>query len=230
MSDLAAGTRFAVYVVPPATDPFYQLGTRLLGYDLRARRSAAFPEFVSPAWQTEAGPYGFHLTVVEGFYTEAAHLSAIEQEVRACLACLSPDAELTLTGGQLEDWDGGKVWVQRFEPSPALLVVQTLLLARLAPFVSASPFADKPRRPYEDARMRLLFTPRGLDTYQPHFTLMEPYGGDDPEGLRARLSALTQPYDALKVEALSLCLKPAGEKRWQIRNEIALPYTPSKSD
>ncbi len=198
MSDPAAGTRFAVYVVPPATDPFYQLGTRLLGYDLRARRSVPLPEFVSPDWQTDAGPYGFHLTVVEGFYTEAARLSGVEQELRACLACLSPEAELTLTGGHLEDWDGGTVWVQRFEPSPALLVVQTLLLARLAPFVSASPFADQPRRPYEEARMRLLSTPRGLDTYQPHFTLMEPYGGDDPGGLRARLSALLRPHEALE--------------------------------
>ncbi|AWN23640.1 hypothetical protein DKM44_10695 [Deinococcus irradiatisoli] len=234
MTDPAAGTRFAVYVVPPADSAYYRLGSQLLGHDLRARRALPLPDFLRAEWQNDAGPYGFHLTVVEGFYTSPDQLPAIAAAVRACLACLAPDADLKLSGGHIEAWDDATTWVQRFEASPALLAAHVLLLSQLAPFVSASPFdaevaAGKWSWPFEQARMRLLHTPRGLDTYQPHFTLVQPYGGD-PDALRSRLEPLTRPYGELRVETLALCLKPAGQTRWQILEEFGLPLTSSEAD
>lgn len=228
MTDSPLGTRFAVYLVPPASSPFYQLGSQLLGYDVRARRSLPLPDFLRPEWQASAAPYGFHLTVVEGFYTDLATLSAVEREARLCLGCLSPGADLTLGSGHLEAWEDGRVWVQRFEAPPAFLVLHTLLSARLAPFVTASPFdaevaAGKWQRPFEVARMQLLRTPRGLDTYQPHFTLVQPYGGHDPDGLRARLETLTRPFERLEVGSLALCVKPADEPHWHLQAEWPLP-------
>lgn len=222
-----AATRFAVYLVPIASSDFYQLGSRLLGYDLRTGQRTALPDFLEPAWQTSAQPYGFHLTVVEGFYTGPQQLPAIADEVQRCIACLSPAADFTLSGGQLEAWDNGKVWVQRFEPSPALLVLHTLLLSRLAPFVTASPFdqevaAGKWQRPFEQARMQLLRTPRGLDGYQPHFTLVQPYQGDQPQVLRAKLEALMRPHTHLNISSLALCVKPSGQTHWQIQQEFEL--------
>lgn len=234
MSDLAAGTRFAVYVVPPQASAYYHLGSQLLGYDVRARRHLPLPSFLRPEWQADAGPYGFHLTVVEGFYADPGQLPAIAGEVRRCLACFSPGADLRLSGGRVEAWDDAQTWVQRFGASPALLVAHTLLLARLAPFVTASPFdhevaAGKWPRPFEQARMTLLHTPRGLDTYQPHFTLVQPYGGD-PAPLRARLEDLTRPYTNLSVKALALCFKPDGQTHWQVYQEFELPRAASKAD
>ena len=218
-------TRFAVYIVPPAEHPFYQVGSSLLGHDLRAQTRLPLPEFIRPEWQTDAAPYGLHMTVVEGFYTDPVNLEAIEAEARACLECLSPGANLTLSGGHLDVWDGGEVWVQRYRPTPALLVLHTLLLSRLAPFVSASPFdkevqEGKWQRPFERARMKLLHTPRGLDTFEPHFTLVQPYGGDDPAALRERLEALIRPFSELEVNRLALCVKPQGQTDWQIRAEF----------
>jgi hypothetical protein len=35
--------KFAIYFVPPAESPFYQLGTHVLGYDVRGRTSATMP-------------------------------------------------------------------------------------------------------------------------------------------------------------------------------------------
>ena len=225
MTDPHSATRFAVYIVPPAEHPFYRLGSSLLGHDVRARERLPLPDFIRPEWQSEASPYGLHLTVVEGFYTEASKLDAIEAEARACLACLSPGAGLTLSGGHLDVWDGGAVWVQRYTPTPALLVLHTLLLSRLSPFVSASPFdkevqEGKWQRPFEQARMKLLHTPRGLDTFEPHFTLVQPYSGDDPASLRRELEALTRFFSELEVNQLALCVKPQGEENWQIRAEF----------
>lgn len=227
MNDSLTSARFAVYCVPPAESAHYQLGSGLLGYDLRARQALPLPDFLRPEWQESASPYGFHLTVVEGFYTDPERLGDIEREMRACLACLAPGADVGLSGGHIEAWDDGETWVQRFTPSPALLVLHTLLLSRLSAFVTASPFAGevaagKYSRPFEQARMALLHTPRGLDTFQPHFTLIQPYGGGQPQTLRIRLEALTQPFSAFKISALALCFKPPGETHWQIVQEIAL--------
>ncbi|WP_293912062.1 hypothetical protein [Deinococcus sp.] len=222
------GTRFAVYAVPPAGGEYYRLGTRLLGYDLRARQHVALPDFLRPEWQRDAGPYGLHLTVVEGFYTGPEHLGAIEAEARACLNCLSPGAVMSLHGGCIAEWDGGETWVHLFTPSLALSVIQTLLLARLSPFVTASPFSAAAAQgrwntPHERARLQLLRTPRGLDSYQPHFTLIQPYGGD-PAGLRQRLEALTRPHHQMHFAALALCVKPEGESHWHVRSEFG-PHT-----
>ncbi len=226
----ADSTRFAVYVCPPAQDPFYQWGSNLLGYDVRARRALPLPDFLQPEWQREAGPYGFHLTLVEGFYTDAAQLDAIEAETRACCACLSPQADLRLTHGRLEVWRG-EVMVWRLDASPDLRVLHTLLSARLAPFVTHSPFDDEVRdhpgryaQPYERARLRLLRTPRGLDSWEPHFTLVQPFGGAEAQAadVAERLRAGAAPYPALVVPSVALFVQPAGEARWQVRRNIPL--------
>ncbi|ULH16571.1 hypothetical protein MF271_08355 [Deinococcus sp. KNUC1210] len=225
--DPRQGTRFAVYLCPEADSPYYQLGSTLLGYDVRAQRQTELPAWIDPAWQTAAAPYGLHLTLVEGFSCDAADLPAIEEEVRGCMACLSPHADLHLSGGQVEAWNGGAVLAHVFTPSPHLLMLHAFLLARLSRFVTHSPFEDElaehPERyqtPWEQARMRLLRTPRGLDSFQPHFTLVQPYTGPDPEGLRSRLQGLVAGYGEQRYHSVSLFVKPGGEERWQLRAEI----------
>lgn len=227
--DPRAGTRFAVYLCPSADDPYYQLGSQLLGYDVRARRELALPDFVTPEWQAQARPYGLHLTLLEGFYGDPADWDAIEREAAACLACLSPDADLRLSGGRVEAWESGRVLVQRFDASRDLCILQTLLLARLSPFVTHSPFddelADHPERypaPFERARLALLRTPRGLDTWQPHYTLVQPYGGGDAAGMVARLEALTAPHAEQRVTVVGLFRKDQGDDHWRVVRDLPL--------
>lgn len=227
MPDPRSGTRFAVYLCPPQDDPYYEAGSTLLGFDVRAGRERPLPDFLTPQDQADAGPYGLHLTVVEGFFTDSAWWPQIEAEARACVACLSPDAALTLRGGRVEVWDDGETWVHRFDPDAALLVLHTLLLARLSRFVTASPFAEQVAQgryaqPFEQARLGLLHTPRGLDSWRPHFTLVQPYGGGDPAGLRARLEGLTSPHHTQTYRSVALFEKREGEARWRVRAELPL--------
>ena len=230
MSPSTDALRFAVYLCPPAGDPFYQLGSELVGHDVRARRALPLPDFLRPEWQRDAQPYGFHLTLVEGFYTDPAQLPAIEAETRGCCACLSPAADLRLTGGRLEVWRG-QVIVWRLNASPDLRVLQTLLSARLAPFVTHSPFDDEVREhpgryaePYQRARLKLLRTPRGLDSWEPHYTLVQPFTGSEAEqgALTGRLAPQLEPFTEQAVNAVSLFVKPADEARWQLRQDIGL--------
>ena len=82
-TDPRTGTRFAVYLCPPAGSEYYRLGSETLGYDVRARREIPLPADILPEWQTQAGPYGFHLTLVEGFYCAPEALPELETELRA---------------------------------------------------------------------------------------------------------------------------------------------------
>lgn len=227
MPDSRHGTRFAVYLCPQVDDPYYCLGSELLGFDVRAGREVPLPDFLRREDQVDAGPYGLHLTVVEGFFTDPAWWPDIEAEVRACVACLSPGEGLTVTGGRVEVWDEGTTYVHRFDASAPLLVLHTLLLARLARFVTASPFdaqvaQGRYAQPFEQARIRLLHTPRGLDSWQPHFTLVQPYGGSAPAELRERLEELTVPHHAQTYRSVTLFEKREGEERWQVRADLPL--------
>lgn len=231
MPDAPDGLRFAVYLCPPATDPFYQLGSAVLGHDVRAGRTLPLPAFIRPEWQREAGPYGFHLTLVEAFSTLPERWAALEAELAACYACLSPQANLHLTGGRLERWQG-QVLAWRLEASPDLKLFQTLLAARLAPFAVHSPFDDEvaehPQRyaaPHERACLRLFGTPRVLDRWQPHFTLVQPFQGDEVEAreLMAELDRAFSPYREQAVTSLALFRKEAGQERWQVARDFPLP-------
>jgi len=228
MSDTPGqGTRFAVYLVPPAEDAFYQLGSAALGYDVRARAHVTQLPEVQPEWIEKAGQYGFHATLVEAFECDPASFPAIEQDITDIMACLAPQARLHLGRGRTEIWDDGTVIVRRFDANETLLVLHTLLLARLARFVTGSSFERAARAdgkyaaPHEWARMRLFRTPRGLDSFRPHFTLVEPYTGGNAEELAARLDARFEPYATLEFSAVTL-LRQDGTAPFRVVRDIPL--------
>jgi hypothetical protein len=74
--------KFAIYYIPQADDPFYRLGTSVLGYDVRTRTSVAppsdFQENLGPfdaGWTAISRSYGFHLTITETIDCHRATLS-----------------------------------------------------------------------------------------------------------------------------------------------------------
>ena len=221
MSASEDSVRFAVYLVPPAEDPYYQLGSAALGYDVRRRREVERLPGTRAPWVSKADPFGFHATIVEAFECDAASFPAIEEEIRACLGCLAPSSTLELSNGRIETWDGGEVIVHRFDPNPALHALHVLLLARLGRFVTGSSFerlmksGEKYQEPHQKARISVLHTPRGLDTWEPHFTVVDPYGGEDAEGLAADLDERFELYSALKFDTVTL-LRQDGSAPYEV--------------
>ena len=215
-------TRFAVYLVPSAEDAFYQLGSAVLGYDVRAARPVPRLPEVEPEWTAKAGQYGFHLTLLEAFECDVRRFPEIEAEIERVCACIAPTSRLHLGGARTEVWDDDTVIVRRFDASTPVLVLHTLLLARLAPFVTGSSFERMTQRDpkryseaYERARLHLFHTPRGLDTWEPHFTLVEPYTGMDVHDLAAHLDDRFEPYPTLELGTVTL-LRQDGRAPFRI--------------
>lgn len=204
---------FGVFFIPPARSRLYRFGSALLGYDIRAGApplpssspSSSPPpsDGPDPRWSAAARPFGFHLTVVEAYALPASGPSGgerawaeVERETAALLACAHPGSRFALRPRGLERWRDGEVWVLRFEASPALAVLQAALVARLSRLAERSLFHEEldahperyPER-YQRARMRVLLTPRGLDSWRPHFTLLNPYRGPAASPITAWLEA-----------------------------------------
>lgn len=222
-------TRFAVYLIPPAGENVYQLGSAALGYDVRAGKNASQLPEVRPEWVKKAGQYGFHCTVVEAFECDERSFPEIEAELAACCACLAPTSPLELSNGRAVTWDDGTVIALRYDPNAALQTLQTLLLSRLARLVTGSSFVRlvqedpaKYSEPYQRARLKLFHTPRGLDSWQPHFTLVEPYTGKDVEELRERLETRFGPYRTLSFTGVTL-LRQDGEAPFQVVRDFTAP-------
>jgi hypothetical protein len=95
--------KFAIYFVPPAESPFYQLGTHVLGYDVRGRTSATMPPGLEAdfgrfdaAWTAIARPFGFHLTVCDALDCDWATIPVVERELVDLFSCFDPATEFAL--------------------------------------------------------------------------------------------------------------------------------------
>src|SRR2546421_1894966 len=95
--------KFAVYYIPEQEDEFYQLGTNILGYDVRKCQAVTMPfhlqsqfgQFDS-SWNTLSQSYGLHLTINDALDCHWAALPQIERELVDLLACFDPSHLFTL--------------------------------------------------------------------------------------------------------------------------------------
>ena len=130
--------KFAVYYIPPAESPFYQFGSGLLGYDIRA--GAALPHNnpardrltgFDPAWVDRAAEYGFHVTVAGTYTCDPADLDAVRAGVAAVMDCFNPAHAFTLRPMALEWWGDPAAVLLVCTPNSHFQMLHTALCAYL---------------------------------------------------------------------------------------------------
>ena len=231
--------RFAVYYIPQADDPFYRLGTTLLGYGIRGRASVALPHDLheqfgqyEESWAAISRPYGFHLTITEALDCSWAAIPGIERELADLLGCFDPSHSFAL-----RRWDQNPVgiWgeagrnslVLLYEPNEYLRMLHTLLVARLNPLGTGSGYLRRylahPEQeipPYEALQIKLFYSPKIFDSWYPHFTVLNPYTGGEPARIASLLGSLFEPFANLTVQTACLLIQVDGEANWQIYREF----------
>ena len=227
---------FALYYIPPAESRFYRLGSSLLGYDVRAERALrTLSEIqetfgtIRDAWVVEARDFGFHLTVTEAMTYDPADLSEIEAEVDRILRSFDPESEMSLTLQGLRRWRGEQVWVLEYESSRALHLLQAVLVARLSLLGKSSMFfqeiAEHPEHysaPFERQRLETFLSPRSLDSWQAHFTLLNPHPPHTDPRLAAALTDIFGKFERLEPTSFCLVLKE-NDAPWRVQREYAWP-------
>jgi len=234
--------KFAVYYIPPAESALYRRGSEILGYDVRAGlflpddnpTRAALPEF---DWVARPQTYGFHITTGYSLYFDRPTLPQIEQAMDDVFNCFDTSAAFTFTPAaeRVVFWRD-EIVVLRYDPNPAMLMLHTMLIARINPYGKASnmsdSYADKDPaalNPLYAHRVRQYYTPYMLDGWVPHFTLMMPYTGSDPQAMRA---ALLDMFDAepISVESICLLVSEDEETHYRLHREYFLADYPQPLD
>ncbi|HEY7832692.1 MAG TPA: DUF1045 domain-containing protein [Ktedonobacterales bacterium] len=233
--------RFAVYFVPETDDEFYRLGSQLMRYDVRARKpihmSSALrdrlPTF-DTAWAAKARPFGFHLTLCDAIDCTWAAVALVERELEALIGCFDPLHPFTLQ--QLPDhpiavWGqpGDAIMALRYEPNDYMVMLTTLLVARLNPLGTGSGYLQRyllgedNHPPHRAQLTRLFYSPWVLDNWVPHFTLLNPFRGDEREAVAQALASAFAPFATLTIRSVCLMVQAREDSHWLIYREFWRP-------
>ncbi len=234
--------KFAVYYVPRGEDEFYRLATEILGYDVRARKPVQMSEnlknrFLSlggfvEGWVRDAHPYGFHLTISDAIDFNFGDIMSIEKEIDDIMNCFSPDNPFTLQSLKndfVTFWrvQNGDAVVLRYDPNDYLKVLHTLVVARVHTLGVGSGYLQRylkdpsqyEERPYRAHRILKFYSPTVLDSYSPHFTLLNPYTGENKE-LSCLFSEMFGKFSEIRIDSICLLLQMSKDENWQIYREF----------
>lgn len=228
--------KFAVYYIPPAESTLYQRGSEILGYDVRTGQPlpldnptrSALPEF-DEAWVLQPQTYGFHVTTGYSLYFDTETLPEIEQAMHDVFNCFGVGVpfELTPVTERIAFWRD-EICVLHCVPNPAMLMLHTMLIARVNPYGTASnvskAYEDKSPAnldPVRAHRVKQYYTPYMLDGWIPHFTLMMPYSGTQQDAMHKALLALFPP-DPIPVESICLLVREDDETHYRLHREFLL--------
>ncbi|GAB5494224.1 MAG: hypothetical protein Phog2KO_44390 [Phototrophicaceae bacterium] len=228
--------KFAVYTIPSADSTLYQRGSELLGYDVRTGEfipednptRRMLPEFDTD-WVKKPQTYGFHMTTGYSLFYEPAILPQIEAEIETVIACFSNHVnfELAPATDPIPFWRDN-IAVLHFEPNPAMLMLHTMLTARVNPYGTSSTISEtyakmNPQEidPIKAIRVQKFYTPHILDSWTPHFSLMYPYTGQNPTDMKEALLQLFPPKQ-LSVETICLLIRDDKDTHYRLYREFKL--------
>jgi hypothetical protein len=229
--------KFAVYYVPEERDELYRLGSSVVGYDIRKRKTVQtleelrhIPGFTDH-WVQKARPHGFHLTIGDSIDFELGKISEIQNEISELLGCFNPEHKFALRRRHddfVAYW--GSAVVLRYDPNDHLKVLHALIAALIDPIGTGSGYLrrhlDDPERestrPYRINRTLKFYSPMIFDSYAPHFTLLHPHTGESREELTRLFSNTFARFDEVVLGSLSLLVQLSEEENWRIYREFTL--------
>jgi hypothetical protein len=232
--------KFAVYFVPKSEQPFYEFGSHILGYDLRARRSLQVPSGlkqelgqIEDAWVQDARPYGFHATICGALDCDFATIPAVESRLLELLRCFGPGTEFKLRRRNEQPvaiWGsaGAHPIVLRYDPNIELAMLHALLVGCINPFGQGTGYlrdyltGTREFDPSKVQKIRVFSSHTILDFWAPHFTLLNPYSGLHAEALASALARLSKEYQELTVDSVCLLVQEHDKANWFIYREFVL--------
>jgi 2'-5' RNA ligase len=231
--------KFAIYFVPAADDPFYQLGTQILGYDVRNTAPASmradlqddFGRF-DVKWVSLSRPFGFHVTICDALDCEWAKIALVERELKDLLGCFNPANEFVLFRDQetpIGVWgrSGAYCVTLLYRANAALSMLHALLIGRINPLGTGSDYLRDylTKRRFSETlhraqQLRLFASPYVLDNWHPHFTLLNPYTEADSTTMVSRFIRLSASYNRLAISSLCLLVQDHDQANWRIYREF----------
>lgn len=229
---------FAIYYIPDFEDPFYQLGSSILGYDIRKKEDFPIPKElnqwrggISEEWVEIARPYGFHCTIGDAIECELSTIYKVERELETLLGCFSADNKFTLT--QRDDFvtfwgDNRQVIFLRYDANVELMMFQAAIVASINTMGTGSGYLrtclESPELysqiPEQINRTKKYFAPYVFDRFRPHFTLLSPFLGEGHDELKNTLEDMFLPFKKFTVDKIALLFQKDLNSNWEIYREF----------
>lgn len=231
----------AVYAIPDGSEPLYEFGTSILGYDVRhkecSNRLGAEVNSEIRQYVGEASRYGFHLTLADAlFFATRAHVNRLRAELFSLAEEFHP---LELTNLRIVDNLGSDddVVILCDDETGAIEALHHELVSRayrsaisstyLTGFTTRSIGTTKPKR--DRLMMQRYRSPHVLNEFVPHFTLLSEPPSEPTERstivehLRDRFSNQSVPKD-ITIKELCLMGKSKESQYWEIVERFPLTY------
>ena len=235
--------KFAVYYVPDPEEEFYRLGSVILGYDVWKREITDLPDHLAEKfskfenynnnWIKYSRPYGFHLTIGDAINYDPENLNSICEEVEGILSCFDPDKKFILTR---KDSDFVSFWpvkegfgvVLRYDPNEYLNIFHAVISTRIHSLGFGSVYTEDYElnpdlytgKPHIVNKVRKFFSPTILDSYKPHFTLLNPYPGKFRENLSEFFTEIFGKFQKISINSICLLLQMSEKENWFVHRKF----------
>lgn len=229
--------KFAIYYIPPADSKLYQLGSQILGYDIRTQthlpevnESRASVKGFQSSWVNASQQYGFHVTTAGTYEFATDKVENIIESCKVIFGLFNPAIPWQLTAhptDYVQLWFD-RVFALRYEANAAFTVLHTVLCTILPQYGDGSRSMSRLERNPElfgdqhhlKLRTEHFFTPYIFDDFAPHLTLINPYDGGKPEEVRQDLHMLFNECREITIESMCLVLLRDDSEAYEIVHEF----------
>lgn len=224
--------RLGVYFIPEK-GPFYEVGSKVVGYDIRGGQRVKQLDPILPKFTERAIEYGFHMTLTDVVEVDQNQLDEAVQFLRSVSRFFPRETAFELTQVGVDSMpDDPRQLAIKFEASEAVKQLQTLLVCMIQmkgkesiinKKLKSNPRVYFPNDPHKREKTAVFLSPYCLTDYLPHFTLVNPL----PDDLAARtkiremLQGTFSPYKDLAIDSLCLVVS-SGDDFFKIYEEIPL--------
>jgi hypothetical protein len=227
----------AVFLIPDADDPFYQLGSSILGYDIRGCAAIAHSRSDAPlnlsSFVGEAREYGLHVTLADALYfSTPAQLHRLKAELQMLARDFPP---FTFTNPVLRSdfRDMPEIVLAVSDMTGVVEALHHECVSRIYRAAVSSRYRagkTQKRARMEDERSRLMMVRYGspyiLNRFTPHFTL----SSASPQDEETRLALMNylethlgrSVRHGIDINELCLVALRAGGNEWEIVERIPL--------
>ena len=225
--------RFGLYLIPQLST-FYEMGSAIVGYDIRFKQKVNQPKFIHPEWVSVNNQFGFHATLTDAITINEARLPEIINKTKELHACFKPNNQYILTKKRIGFWrKDSDIIVLLMKANRNIEMLHDVLVTGLHPLGSGSEYFEQytynrtsftPNSPSALQKLQKFYSPYIFDEFIPHFTLINPYTGptDKRSIIEQELDQQFKDIRGITFDTLTLVTQSVGSSHFQIAHEFSL--------
>lgn|GEM_PF-2361778 len=221
--------QFALYFIPSGDSDFYRFGTKILGYDVRNRRThtSQWQEYVGNACE-----FGFHLTLCDAlFFFSESHARSAIADIKFLLKSFK---SFEISGFQVkEDFPAAGCAAIKVQDTEGVLeameyeLVQRVYRRAAASYYSIDLAPTKRDNDFKRARLMIerYKAPYILQRFYPHFTLLTQLPQEKKLDITQELKESFEKEvgnQVIRVNKVAIMTRNTSKEPWVIKEEICL--------